>query len=73
MSCIVSALVCFLVRFLHLIVYLGFTQLHNPGHHPPQSLEGTLLWGRELGIAQIAWLAAVSPTVSADSLDLLQQ
>lgn len=68
------ALVGLLARFLHLVVYLGFTQLHNSGHSPPQSLEGTLMWEGEgvLGIALLAWLAAVGPSRNADCLDLLR-
>ena len=74
MPCTVSALVGLLARFLHLVVYLGFTQLHNSGHSSPQSLKGTLLWEGEggLGIALLAWLAAISPTTNADGLDLLR-
>lgn len=73
MPCTVSALVGLLARFLHLMVYLGFTQLYNSGHSSPQSLEETLMWEGEegLGIALLAWLAVVSPATNADGLDLL--
>lgn len=39
----------------------------------PSLWKGLYCGAEELEIAQIAWLAAVSPTVNADSLDLLQQ
>lgn len=73
MPCTVSVLAGLLPRFLHLVVYLGFTQLHNSSHNPVQSLERILMWEGEgeFGIALLALLDVVSPAMNADSLHLL--